>query len=155
MCFTIRRSVPGDFGRALALDREVFGPDAWTVMDYIGVFSENSVRKFTAEADGKFAGFAASEFDRRSGAVCLLTLAVVPQNQRRGIGSALLRSIETAFGERDAYLYVDAANETAIRLYRRAGYVQTGSLPGYYMNGHDALVFRKGKKTDRTEDRPE
>ena len=143
MCFTIRKAVLEDLGPALALDREVFGVDAWTVMDYIGVFSNRGVKKFTAETDGKFAGFAASELDRSAGAVCLLTLAVDPQYQRRGIGRSLLGKIESAFGDQAVYLYVDAKNETAIRLYRRSGYAQTDVIPGYYMNGHDALVFNK------------
>ncbi len=155
MCFTIRKAVLSDLGPALALDREVFGVDAWTIMDYAGAFSDRGVKKFTAEADGKFAGFAASDLEGNSGNVCLLTLAVVPQYQRRGIGSALLGAIESAFGDRASFLYVDAANETAIRLYRRAGYVQKGVIPAYYMNGHDALIFHKGKKSDRTRERPD
>ncbi len=143
MCFTIRKSVLNDLGPALRLDRAVFGADAWTVMDYIGAFSDKGIKKFTAEKDGEFAGFAASELDREAEAVCLLTLAVVPQFQRQGIGRGLLGMIESAFGNRTAYLYVDSQNETAIRLYIRSGYVQTGVIPGYYMNGHDALVFNK------------
>ncbi len=143
MCFTIRKAALNDLGPALALDREVFGVDAWTVMDYIGVFSDSGIKKFTAENEGKFAGFAASELDKRLGAVCLLTLAVVPEYQRCGIGSRLLGMIESAFGDQSVYLYVDAQNENAIRLYKRSGYIQTDVIPGYYMNGHAALVFNK------------
>ena len=143
MCYTIRKSALRDLGPALALDREVFGADAWTVMDYMGVFSDSGVKKFTAESENEFAGFGASEFDRETGAVCLLTLAVAPRYQRRGIGRGLLGAIESAFGNQLVYLYVDIQNDTAIRLYKKAGYEQTGVIPGYYMNGHDALVFNK------------
>ena len=56
MCFEIRNAELKDLGAALALDKESFGVDAWTLMDYLGVFSIGTVRKFTAMADGKFAG---------------------------------------------------------------------------------------------------
>ena len=143
MCFEIRKAEIRDLGPALALDREAFGPDAWTVMDYAAVFSENSVKKFTAVSEGKFAGFGASEWDQEQNAVCLLTLAVRPEFRNRGIGSALLQAMENAFGKTDVYLYVDAENVTAIRLYRRAGYEHAGVIPSYYMNGHDALIMEK------------
>ena len=146
MVFEIRKAELRDLGPALALDREAFGPDAWTVMDYAAVFSENSVKKFTAVSGGKFAGFGASEWDREQNAVCLMTLAVRPEFRGRGIGSALLKAMEEAFGtSSDVYLYVDIENETAVRLYRRAGYKQTGIIPSYYMNGHDAIVMRNEK----------
>ena len=146
MVFEIRKAELRDLGPALALDREAFGPDAWTVMDYAAVFSENSVKKFTAVSGGKFAGFGASEWDREQNAVCLMPLAVRPEFRGRGIGSALLKAMEEAFGtSSDVYLYVDIENETAVRLYRRAGYKQTGIIPSYYMNGHDAIIMRNEK----------
>ena len=146
MCFEIRKAELRDLGPALALDREVFGPDAWTVMDYAAVFSEKGVKKFTAVSGGKFAGFGASEWDREQNAVCLMTLAVRPEFRNRGIGSALLEAMETAFGDlSDVYLHVDSENETAIRLYLQNGYKQSGIIPSYYMNGHDAIIMRNEK----------
>ena len=146
MCFEIRKAELRDLGPALALDREVFGQDAWTVMDYAAVFSEKGVRKFTAVSGGKFAGFGASEWDREQNAVCLMTLAVRPEFRNRGIGSALLEAMETAFGDlSDVYLHVDSENETAIRLYLQNGYKQSGIIPSYYMNGHDAIIMRNEK----------
>ena len=146
MCFEIRKAELRDLGPALAMDREVFGPDAWTVMDYAAVFSEKGVKKFTAVSGGKFAGFGASEWDREQNAVCLMTLAVRPEFRNRGIGSALLKAMETAFGDlSDVYLHVDSENETAIRLYLQNGYKQSGIIPSYYMNGHDAIIMRNEK----------
>ena len=143
MSYVIRKAVLSDMNAALQLDREAFGVDAWTFLDYMGVFSIRSVKKFTAEEDGQFAGFAAIEFDRRKGAGCLMTLAVRPEFRKRGIGAALLRTCEEAFPGEKYYLNADAANKGAIRLYERAGYRQTGIEPGYYLNGHDAIVMEK------------
>ena len=143
MCVEIKASGFSDLSQALKLDREAFGPDAWTILDYLGVFSEESVRKFTALVDGRFAGFAAAEFDSEEEAVCLMTLAVRPEFRRRGLGMALLQRCETAFGAKPAYLYVDSDNQSAIRLYEKSGYRKTGIIPGYYMNGHDAIIMKK------------
>ena len=143
MCFEIRKAVLSDLNAALELDREAFGVDAWSILDYAGVFSFRSVKKFTALVDDKFAGFAASEFDRQQDAICLMTLAVRPEYRKRGIGTALLKHCEEAFAIKKYYLNVDCTNESAIRLYLRMGYQQTGILPSYYLNGHDALIMEK------------
>ena len=145
MNFEIRHSVHGDLQDALQLDKEAFGSDAWTFLDYISVFTDRSVCRFTAFADGQFAGFAAAEPDEE-GYVYLLTLAVDPKYRRRGIGTALLKHCENAYEAVGARLFVDDQNQAAIRLYEKAGYQAAGKIPGYYMNGHDALVMEKTGK---------
>ena len=150
MCFTIKESILSDLGPALQLDRESFDKDAWTILDYIGVFSDPGIRRFTARVDGRFAGFGASEMDHEENAVCLLTLAVCPEYRKRGIGTALLKQMEEAFGRSDSYLYVDEANTDAIRLYQKTGYHPTGTIREYYMNGHDAVVMVKYAAADES-----
>ena len=145
MSFEIRKAVLSDLGSAYRLDQVSFGKDAWTMMDYIGLFSFPGTEKFSAWVGGSFAGFAASELDKEENAVNLLTLAVSPEFRRQGIGASLLARCEKAFGRYPVYLYVDAENGPAIRLYRKAGYTQTDILRAYYMNGHDALVMEKSQ----------
>ena len=147
MCCEIRKAVLSDLNPALQLDREAFGVDAWSLLDYAGVFSFGGVKKFTALVNGSFAGFAAAEYDPERKAVCLMTLAVRAEFRKMGIGTALLKSCEKAFKQRKYNLTVDCENHSAIRLYRKNGYVQTGVLQAYYLNGHDALEMEK--ETDR------
>ena len=143
MCVVIRKSAISDLEPAWKLDREVFKEDAWTLLDYIGVFTSPDICRFTALAEGEFAGFGASCMDQKENAVCLMNLAVHPKFQRRGIGRMLLDHIEKAFGPSDVYLYVDIENKNAIRLYEKAGYEHTGTIPAYYMTGNDALIMKK------------
>ena len=145
MCFEIRPSDPRDLQNALKLDKEAFGADAWTLLDYLSVFSDPKVRRFTARAEGRFAGFAAADLDEDR-YVYLLTLAVCPEFRGKGIGSALLKRCEDAFEADSARLFVDDRNQAAVRLYQKAGYRQTGRIPGYYMTGHDALIMEKTKE---------
>lgn len=147
MCFEIRKAVPRDLHAALQLDKEAFGVDARSILDYAGVFSFRGIKKFTALVGGKFAGFAAAEFDPGRKAVCLMTLAVRPEFRKKGIGTALLKRCEEAFTQTKYYLTVDCENRSAIRLYDHNGYRHTGVIHAYYLNGHDA--FEMEKDTDK------
>lgn len=65
----------------------------------------------------------------------LLTLAVAPQQRRRGLGRAiLLQTIEAARsrGADHMFLEVVADNLAAIRLYETTGFTRTGQRPNYY-----------------------
>jgi ribosomal-protein-alanine N-acetyltransferase len=65
----------------------------------------------------------------------ILTLAVVPECRRSGIGRALVRQAAAhaeKLGARALFLEVDAANAGAIALYASLGFGTVGLRPGYY-----------------------
>lgn len=65
----------------------------------------------------------------------LLTIAVIPSAQGRGIGSSLIDLFFDAARQRDsdqAFLEVAANNPAAIHLYLKKGFQQTGQRLGYY-----------------------
>jgi [ribosomal protein S18]-alanine N-acetyltransferase len=74
----------------------------------------------------------------------VLRLAVVPPRWGRGLGGVLLDDLlvqAEQVGQPALTLEVRAANEAAIRLYRRRGFVSHGIRPGYYADGEDAVVL--------------
>jgi len=80
----------------------------------------------------------------------LLTLAVLPQHRRTGIGAGLLAACEAGArgdGATRMFLEVAAGNAAARALYDRAGYHQCGRRPGYYGRPgggrDDAVVMEK------------
>ena len=80
----------------------------------------------------------------------LLTLAVVPESRRNGIGRRLLAAFDataTGRGARSAFLEVSADNTAAIALYGSAGYRPSGRRRDYYAapGGRriDAMIFTK------------
>jgi [ribosomal protein S18]-alanine N-acetyltransferase len=77
----------------------------------------------------------------------ILTLAVAPEQRRRGLGSALLRAAMARAGALDAvtmFLEVSVTNAAARGLYAAHGFVEAGLRRRYYADGTDALVLRSG-----------
>ena len=75
----------------------------------------------------------------------ILTLAVAPEAQRRGLGRALLlAALDEAArrGAKSMFLEVSVTNEAASALYLSCGFTQVGRRRGYYAGGGDALVMR-------------
>ena len=74
----------------------------------------------------------------------ILTIAVVPHAQRRGIGAALLKAVWEVCAQKGAarlLLEVSVANQPARALYAGLGATQVGVRKRYYADGSDALVL--------------
>jgi ribosomal-protein-alanine N-acetyltransferase len=70
------------------------------------------------------------------------SMAVSSGFRRRGVGARLMKSAveHLSRNSRRISLLVDVSNETAIRLYRRFGFSETGRVhQAYYPNGNDAI----------------
>lgn len=98
---------------------------------------------FLTERDG--AGFAL--WRAIAGEAELLTIAVSPHDQGRGIGGAVMRDwMAAARAVADtAFLEVAQDNAAACALYARCGFVEVARRSGYYARPHgraDALVLR-------------
>jgi ribosomal-protein-alanine N-acetyltransferase len=78
------------------------------------------------------------------------TIAVVPDQQGRGLGTRLLLDVIAESKRRGCErldLEVRADNEVAIRLYERHGFSRVGLRRGYYQpSGTDAVVMRRVAK---------
>lgn len=77
----------------------------------------------------------------------ILRFAVDPDCRGRGIGRWVLkRSMEKAKdgGAKAAFLEVRSTNDSALALYRKAGFTAIGVRKGYYgETGGDALILKK------------
>jgi ribosomal-protein-alanine N-acetyltransferase len=118
-------------------------PRPWTVEEFARLLGEPGV--FHVARPGGFA------VGRVSGPeVELLTLAVVPEARRRGLGAALVADFEAQAalrGAEEVFLEVAVTNAAGRALYQRAGYELRGRRPGYYARRGqlpiDALVLGK------------
>jgi len=94
-------------------------------------------------------GFIVAEKQRQKGHI--ITIDVVQQARRLGVGSALLEAAERRFREKGAVaveLETAVNNEAAIRFYKQRGYFVARTVRGYYSNHLDALVMEKGLAED-------
>jgi ribosomal-protein-alanine N-acetyltransferase len=89
-------------------------------------------------------GFVVAEARRKVGHI--ITIDVVAEARREGVGSSLLFAAEKRLQQAGAVvveLETPANNATAIRFYKRMGYFVDKTVTGYYSNQMDALVMRK------------
>ena len=92
----------------------------------------------------KIVGFIVAEARRREGHI--ITIDVLPEVRRAGVGSLLLQSAEDrlrAAGARVVELETAVDNTAAIQFYKRKEYFVERTVRGYYSNHLDALVMRK------------
>jgi len=76
----------------------------------------------------------------------IITIDVVAEARRAGVGSALLRAAEDQLlrsGVRTVALETPVNNEAAIRFYKQKGYFVEKTVTGYYSGQLDALVMTK------------
>ena len=98
-----------------------------------------------AEIAGVIVGFAVGQYEPGASAH-VVTLDVVPEARRRGVGTELMRVLHEEFRKRRAsqvMLEADAGNEAAQRFYLGLGYERRGFLRGYYKGRGDALVMAR------------
>ena len=93
---------------------------------------------------GEIMGFIVAESRHRTGHI--ITIDVLPETRRSGIGSSLLQAAEDRLRQAGATvveLETAVDNAAAIQFYKRKDYFVERTVPGYYSNHLDALVMRK------------
>jgi ribosomal-protein-alanine N-acetyltransferase len=135
---------PADIPAVHDLERRLFPVDAWPLQMFVDELAQAETRRYVvAEDGGHIVGYA--------GLMCIepiadvQTIAVVPEQEGKGIGSALLTELIRESRRRraeDVLLEVRADNPRAQQLYRRFGFVQIHVRPRYYRDGVDALIRR-------------
>ena len=133
-----------DLNALRRLERECFPRDAWSLLDLIGVLTLPNVVRLKAVCGEEIVGFIAADIRRSKGTAWISTIAVLPAYRRRGLGTALLRAVESRMDISRLRLNVRASNLSAIHLYESLGFQRSGSRPSYYQDGEEALIFEKG-----------
>ena len=98
-----------------------------------------------ADIAGLIVGFAVG-LNEPDAAAHVVTLDVVPEARRRGVGTGLMEALHEEFRRRHAsqvMLEVDAGNEGAQRFYLELGYERQGLIPGYYKGKGDAVTMTR------------
>jgi [ribosomal protein S18]-alanine N-acetyltransferase len=175
--FVIRPYRAADFDRLWQIDQSCFAPGiAYSQMELSGFITRRNAITLVAEhalkdQHGEFeqshlgkrsrngapeplspsaiAGFAIAQPYKKHGRI--LTLDVLPETRRSGLGSRLLLECETRLRQRgciEVYLETAVDNEAALKLYHKVGYRVLRTLPDYYhATGLDAFLLGKELKS--------
>ena len=149
--FTIREFKPTDLNDVVSINRRCL-PENYVPSFFLEHHYENPRIFLVAEVDGKIAGyvmcrmeFGLSNFKKmfaRKGHV--ISLAVLDEYRRRGIGYALMKQALKNLSESGAsevYLEVRVSNHPAISLYKKLGFRPVRVISRYYADGEDAYLM--------------
>jgi ribosomal protein S18 acetylase RimI-like enzyme len=153
--FRIRQFEQADFETLWRIDQSCFDPQlAYSRPELAFYIRRPGAFTLLAEADDadsktagngtKILGFIVAESRRKNGHI--ITIDVIAEGRRSGIGSSLLRAAEeklTRAGTVTVTLETPVNNLTAIRFYKREGYFVEKTVAGYYSGLLDALVMTK------------
>ena len=134
----------GDLAQVGQIERASFPERPYSRLDFLSFLLIARDGFIVASKDGSVVGYVIATSQRRQGTV--QSIAVSPDFRGKGVGEMLMRSaIDHLAGRCDRMrLLVDANNETAIRLYRKLSFEETGKVvKRYYPNGGDAVEMAK------------
>ncbi len=141
---TLRPVTFRDVGALTALEREVFGAEAWDEPSWWGELARRPRREYVLDADDDdLRGYGG--LDHAGEVSDVMTLAVAPAARGTGRGRVLLEELlrrAAARGAGHVMLEVRADNTAARALYDRAGFTVLRTRRRYYPDGGDALVLR-------------
>ncbi|MFP3578094.1 ribosomal protein S18-alanine N-acetyltransferase [Arthrobacter sp. SIMBA_036] len=140
----LREMTEADIPAVEVLERRLFPVDAWPLQMFFDELAQPETRRYlVAEVAGEIVAYA--------GLMCIepiadvQTIAVVPEFEGKGIGSAILTELIQEARRRhaaDVLLEVRADNPRAQKLYLRFGFERIHIRPRYYRDGTDALIMR-------------
>jgi ribosomal-protein-alanine N-acetyltransferase len=162
--FTLRDFQSNDLEVLWRIDQECFLPGiAYSKAElraYIdseaafAIVAEISSQKFKASQpihdpepalSSPIAGFIVAEAHRK-GIGHVITIDVLPEGRRSGIGFALLTAAEEQLRREKCNrvrLEASVDNVVALSFYKRCGYAVVKTIRGYYSNGGDAYLLAK------------
>jgi ribosomal protein S18 acetylase RimI-like enzyme len=147
--FRIRQFEKADFDTLWRIDQACFDPQlAYSRPEMAFYMRRPGSFTLVAEVEGVpgsgTLGFIVAETRRKSGHI--ITIDVVAEARRAGVGSALLRAAEDQLlraGAVAVALETPVNNEAAIRFYKQKGYFVEKTVAGYYSGQMDALMMTK------------
>jgi ribosomal-protein-alanine N-acetyltransferase len=130
-------------------------PENYTTSFFMNLYQRFPETFIVAEENGDVVGYIMCRIETgipsfkllgitRKGHV--ISIAVLPEHQREGIGCALMREAMEAmvnYKAKECYLEVRASNVPAVNLYRKMGFEIIRTIRGYYADGEAAYMMAR------------
>ena len=152
--YSLRKFVENDLEKVLDINSKCL-PENYTSSFFMQLYKSHPETFLVAETRQVLIGYimcrvetSFSEINRfrlaKKGHV--VSVAVLPEHRRNGIGVALmLRAVKAmeAYGCSESYLEVRVSNNSAIAMYEKLGYRILKRIAGYYFDGEEACVLAR------------
>ncbi len=146
---TYRDAMALDLPVLVSMEKILFADSPWSM----GQFKEEfkgvpRTHFFTVAVDGnnQIIGYAAVMVAAPGVEADVLTVGVLPEYRKAGIGTAFMEALENWASDKESnamMLEVGVDNSGAIALYESLGYSKISVRQNYYGAGLDAIVMRK------------
>ena len=155
VAFSIREANKRDLERVIWINRTVL-PENYPSF-YFNIHLNNFPKAFlVAEIGDKIVGYIMCRVEQgelltKPGVIGrkghIVSLAVLPEARRKGIGTTLInKALDAMYREYRAdeyYLEVRVSNTPAINLYKKLNFKIIRIIPGYYLDGEDAYLMAR------------
>jgi len=157
MTFTLRRFKPSDLEQVMSINR-ICLPENYNSFFFMDLYERFPETFIVAEENGDVVGYIMCRIETGTPSFKLLgitrkghviSIAVLPEHQREGIGQELMREAMEAmvnYRAKECYLEVRTTNVPAVNLYRKMGLEVARTLRSYYADGEDAYVMARKLK---------
>ncbi|SFP89976.1 ribosomal-protein-alanine acetyltransferase [Nitrosomonas cryotolerans] len=141
-----RSAIKKDITQLLVIENRCFARDTLSARSFHWMLEKGHADIILIEVDHNIVGYSLLLYRRGTSLARLYSIAILPECQGSGLGTALLKHAEQAAQKHDCVylrLEVRSDNTTAIACYKRLGYRQFDTKQDYYEDHSAALCFEK------------
>jgi ribosomal-protein-alanine N-acetyltransferase len=152
--FSLRRFRPDDLEKVMHIN-QVCLPENYSTYFFMELYEKYPETFIVAEVVGEMVGYIMCRIETGLPDFGLLgitkrghviSIAVLPEYQRKGIGEALMREAMVAMWQykaKDCYLEVRVSNSQAVSMYNKLNFETSRTVRGYYADGEDAAIMTR------------
>ena len=150
--FRLRRFRPDDLDSVMHIN-QVCLPENYGNYFFTELYERFPETFIVAEENGKIIGYVMCRIETGlpdfgllgiSKRGHIISIAVLPENQRGGIGTALMEEVMHGmrfYKAKEWFLEVRVTNTPAVKLYKKFGFQTNKIAHGYYNDGEDAYIM--------------
>lgn len=145
----IREAMHLDLPVLASMEKQLFSDSPWSMGQFKEEFAgvpKTRIFYVATDKENQIIGYAGVLVVAAGVEADVLTVGVLPQNQKQGIATAFMQRLEEwslSKGAPAMMLEVAIDNDPAIALYEKLGYSNITTRRDYYGPGLDAFVMRK------------
>lgn len=150
--FNLRRFQPDDLERVMHINR-ICLPENYATYFFMDLYERFPETFIVAEENGEIVGYIMCRIETglpdfglfgiaKRGHV--ISIAVLPEHQRQGIGMALMNGAVAGmrvYKAKECYLEVRVTNTPGVNLYKKLGFEVSRAVHNYYADGEDAYIM--------------